>query len=222
MESSAQLSAKPSISQLETIKSAADDALQKLAESKAVVAKALERHEAYRGSARNLLLEARVELTKLTSRATAAERKLRTATEAVRTAHVQVVRVATKSAREVLRTAARTSQKSVDDLFEQLAEKKGEISESNFQKFVSSLKGHSLKKEEVKLVYKEFGRHGLKKPGFAKALQEFTKCEKDVTITDGFDLSVAANVRKLEQGELFEVLEGPKEAADTKTTRVRG
>merc|ERR550532_1635343 len=129
MESSAQLSAKPSISQLETIKSAADDALQKLAESKAVVAKALERHEAYRGSARNLLLEARVELTKLTSRATAAERKLRTATEAVRTAYLGVVKSATKQAREVLRSSARASGKTVDELFDLVSKGKPDVTE---------------------------------------------------------------------------------------------
>mmetsp|Transcript_93948 Transcript_93948/g.289726 ORF Transcript_93948/g.289726 Transcript_93948/m.289726 type:complete len:1988 (+) Transcript_93948:65-6028(+) len=213
---------KPSISQLEGVKGAADDALQALAEAKAAVARSLEKHEAYKGPVRNLLLEARVELTKLTSRATAAERRLRTATEAVRTAHAQVVKTATKQARDVLRSKARANKKSADQLFEELAVGKGEISEAAFNKFVNSLSGHGLGKEEIALVYKEFGRHGLRRPGFAKILQEFTKCEKDVAITDGLDVSTAKTLRKLEQGELFEVLEGPKEEAGTKAMRVRG
>mmetsp|Transcript_12353 Transcript_12353/g.33866 ORF Transcript_12353/g.33866 Transcript_12353/m.33866 type:complete len:1994 (-) Transcript_12353:112-6093(-) len=214
--------ANATIPQLESIKGTADEALQGLAEAKAAVARALERHEAYKGPVRNLLLEARVELTKLTSKATNAEKKLRTATEAVRDAHTKVVKAATKRAREVLRSTARSGKKSVDQLFDDVSKGKGEISEAGFQAFVKGLKGHGLKEEEVALVYKEFGRHGLRKPGFAKALQEFTKCEKDVAITNKLDLNVSTSIRKLEQGELFEVLEGPQEEPSSKVQRVRG
>jgi len=212
---------KPGIAQLESVKAAADDALQALAGAKAEVTRALEAHEAFTGSARNLLLEARVELTKLVARATAAERQLRTATEAVRTAYLSVVKTATRQAREALRSAARKLGQDVDQLFEKVSGGKGEITAAQFSEFVKSLPGLSLKQEEVSLVYKEFGRHGLRKLGLAKVLQEFARCERDTAITK--DLSASSLViRKLEQGELFEVLEGPKDDTEAQEKRVRG
>lgn len=212
--------AKLGISKLESLTSSADAAFLALAESKAVVSRSSERHESYKGPVRQLLLEARVELAKLTGRAGSAEKRLREATEAVRTAHADAVLKATKSAREVLRSKARAGKKSVDDLFEEVSGGKGEITEAQFQKFVEGLPNTGLSKEEVKLVYKEFGRHGLRKPGFAKALQEFTKCERQTAITEGVDAASSKVLRKLEAGELFEILEGPKEQGDLQ--RVRG
>jgi len=210
-----------SIQQLQSINKATDEALESLAQGQSVVTHALGQHEAYKGAARSMLLEARVELKKLSVRATTAERKLRAATEALRSAQAQMVKEATKKAREALRTAARKLNKTIDELFDQVAGGKDQITESVFLKFVRSLKGHSLKDDEVSLVYKQFGRHGLRKIGFVKALQEFTKCEKDVAITSGVDAK-SANVRQLEPGELFEVIEGPTQDAATKVMRVRG
>lgn len=205
-----------SIQQLQSINNSTDEALESLAQAQSVVTHALGQHEAYKGGARSMLLEARVELKKLAVRATTAERKLRTATEALRSAQAQMVKGATKKACEALRAAARKLNKTIDELFDEVAGGKAQITESAFKKFVHSLKGHGLKDDEVSLVYKQFGRHGLRKIGFVKALQEFAKCEKEVAITSGVGASSAV-VRQLEPGELFEIFEGP-----TQDMRVRG
>jgi len=168
-----------------------------------------------------MLLEARVELKKLAVRATTAERKLRTATEALRSAQAQMVKGATKKACEALRAAARKLKKTIDELFDEVASGKDQITESVFLKFVRGLNGHGLKDDEVKLVYKHFGKHGLRKIGFVKALQEFAKCEKEVAITSGVGASSAV-VRQLKPGELFEIFEGPTQDAATQVMRVRG
>jgi hypothetical protein len=211
-----------SIPQIKNLKREADAALQALVDGKAVVARTLESFEVFKGHTRNFL-EARVELTKLTARANVAEKRCSAATDAVRAAHTQVVRTATQQARSALRLAARKLGRSNDELFEELAKGLGEISEAAFIKFAKSLPEHGLASEQVSLVYNEFGPYGLKKLGFSKALQEFCRCDKEIAITDAFELGEhSSTVRKLKQHELFEVLEGPREDADSQLKRVRG
>merc|ERR1712060_810309 len=125
-------------------------------------------------------------------------------------------------ARNTLRTAARKLGKDSDQLFDKAAGGNSIITESQFAKFVGMLKEAGLTKEQVSLIYNEFGPHGLRKPGFARALQEFCKCEREIAITKDFDLNSSITIRNLEKGELFEVLEGPKEDAAMKVMRVRG
>merc|ERR1739844_354528 len=110
-------------------------------------------HESYKGSNRNLLLESRVELTKLSSRLSTSERKVRAAAEVVRKAHSQVVKKAALQARSALREAVRKSGQSIDALFDKLSGKKGEITEAQFLKFVMALPDLNLDAEKVSLVY---------------------------------------------------------------------
>ncbi|CAE8628687.1 unnamed protein product [Polarella glacialis] len=208
--------------ELEALKKAADEALESLSDAKAVVARLLASHEAHKGPSRNLLLEARVELTKLGSRANTAERKCRTATEALRTAHLQVVKTALMRAKNSLRIAFRKLGKGADEVYDQVAGKSSEISSEQFQKFVTSLPSHDLSPEQVTLLYNEFGKYGLRKPAFCKAVQEYCTCLREIAITDGFDISSSSTVRKLDKGEFFEVLEGPVEDAAAEVRRVRG
>merc|ERR1711904_634242 len=72
----------------------------------------------------------------------------------------------------------------VEDLFKKAAGGKEEMSEEQFGKFVSSLPDHGLSKEQVKLIYKEFGPHGLKKVGFARIVEEYCSCVQSITVTD--------------------------------------
>jgi len=73
----------------------------------------------------------------------------------------------------------------------------------------------------VSLIFQEYGPD-LKRSGFAKALQEFFSCIKPTAITEKLSIEGSATLRKLEQGEVFEVLEGPSEDAASKVSRVRG
>eukprot|EP00928_Gymnodinium_smaydae_P087302 TRINITY_DN71581_c0_g1_i1.p1 TRINITY_DN71581_c0_g1~~TRINITY_DN71581_c0_g1_i1.p1 ORF type:complete len:2009 (+),score=514.05 TRINITY_DN71581_c0_g1_i1:70-6027(+) len=206
---------------LAELRAKADAALQQLADAKAAVVRAGERLDASKGASEAVLLEPKVQLTKLTSRVTTAERKCLAATESVRTAFEQAVKAATKKAREVLRVAARQSGKTCDQLFTQVAAGKDEMSAAQFKSFVEGLPDHGLSKEQIDLAYNEFGRHGLKRVGFAKVIQEFKTCTAATPITSDFEKS-SKTVRRLEAGEVFEVLEGPRESADSSLSRVRG
>lgn len=207
-----------SISQLDGLKSDADGALSSILEAKSTISRLQEHHEVFKGS-RNLLLESRVQLTKQASRAATAERKLKGATEAVRVAYAQVVKEATLQARNSLRAAARKLSQSTDDIFEKVSGSKGEITQKQFSHWVKSFPDHNLKDDQVRLVYNEFGRHGLRRPGFAKLLQEFCVCEKAMDLTKDKDPS-SEKMRKLERTEMVEIVEGPLEIGDVK--RVKG
>eukprot|EP00811_Abedinium_folium_P036277 NODE_8_length_4602_cov_14.880894.p1 GENE.NODE_8_length_4602_cov_14.880894~~NODE_8_length_4602_cov_14.880894.p1 ORF type:complete len:1434 (-),score=594.45 NODE_8_length_4602_cov_14.880894:300-3986(-) len=209
------------LAELITMKTTADKTFQTLAEAKAAITKETDAHEVYKGASRNLLLEARVELTKLAARVTAAEAKVRTATEAAQAVYVEKVGQAKKNARDALRTSAQASRKDSDALFEQITGKKAEMTMVQFQEFMGTLRDHNLDAAQLKLVFQEFAPNGMRKPTFAKALQQFCTCARSIAITADFDM-LGGSVRKLEVGELFEVLEGPREDAEKQLERVRG
>jgi len=139
----------------------------------------------------------------------------------VRTAHSQVAKEMTGKARAALRSAALESGKTSDELFDEATGGKVEMTAGQFGKLVAKLPNHRLAADQISLVYKEIGSHGLRKSGFAKALQDFRRCVKIVAITESFDIE-SKQVRKLAMNEVFEILEGPKEDAETKVQRVRG
>merc|ERR1712194_652683 len=95
------------------------------------------------------------------------------------------------------------------------------MSAVQFNKLVKTLPNHKLTADQISLVYREIARHGLRKSGFAKALQDFRRCVKTVAVTETFDIE-SKQVRKLALNEVFEILEGPKEDKETQVQRVRG
>jgi len=209
------------INKLESLKTSADKALQALSEARGKVGQVSASLEARKGSSRATLLEARVELTKLGTNTGTLEKKLWASTEAVRVAHSQVAKEVIGKARDALRASALASGQTSDALFAQVAGDKAEMTADEFGKLVGSLPNHKLTPDQVSLVYREIGSHGLRKSGFAKAIQDFRRCTKVVAITETLDIE-SKQVRKLGLGELFEIYEGPKEDLETKVQRVRG
>jgi len=210
------------LAELEALKREADEALHSLNEAKVVVAKLLEAHDTYRGPSRNLLLQARVELTKLKSRTSAAERNCQSATEALRVAHAQVVKTTLFQAKNGLRTAFRKQGTPRDAAFESAVKGDAEqLSLPEFQAYASSLTA-DLTQEQVALLYREFGgKVGMTRPAFFKAVQEYATCIREVAMTEGFTISSSSTVRKIQTSELVEVLAGPEEDEESKVRRVR-
>jgi len=120
-----------------------------------------------------------------------------------------------------LRAAAIGSGKTSDTLFDAATGGKAEMTAAQFAALVKTLPNHKLTKEQISMVYREIARHGLRKSGFAKALQDFRRCVKTVAVTETFDIE-SKQVRKLALNEVFEILEGPKEDKETQVQRVRG
>jgi len=210
---------------LEGLREVADGALHALAEAKAKVTRVTEETDAYSGPNKSALLDCRVALTKLTARVGTSERRCRMATESVRAAYSRLVGAAAERAREALRAAVRQSGKEVDEMFDAATGGQGEMTEEQFVAFADSLPGEGHGGEQATLMFKELGgrpRGALRRGVFAEIVQEFYMCKKSITITDGFDVGKSTNVRKIDLGEVFEVLEGPREDSATQLTRARG
>ncbi|CAE6934653.1 Man1a1 [Symbiodinium natans] len=219
-QSASSLSGK-GLKELEALKKDADVALQALGESKEVVAKLLEAHDTYRGQSRNLLLQARVELTKLKSRAGAAEKRCNHATEALRIAHAQVTKTTLFRAKNSLRTAFRKQGLARDTAFDSAAKGADQLALPDFEAYVAGLPTEDLTQEQVALLFRQFGGGSMDRPSFFKVVQEYATCIQEVAMTEGFAISSSSTVRKIQTSELVEVLEGPDEDEETKVRRVR-
>ena len=87
------------------------------------------------------------------------------------------MKAATKRAAKALRAASRQSGKTMRRCSPACG--KGEISEKQFSSFVKGLpKQDGLDAEQAVFVFEGFGKHGLRKPGFAKMPKELYVCEK--------------------------------------------
>eukprot|EP00931_Biecheleriopsis_adriatica_P064024 TRINITY_DN38888_c0_g1_i1.p1 TRINITY_DN38888_c0_g1~~TRINITY_DN38888_c0_g1_i1.p1 ORF type:complete len:1979 (+),score=598.34 TRINITY_DN38888_c0_g1_i1:91-6027(+) len=206
--------------ELEELKKVADEALRSLAQAKATVGKLLESHEAHQGPSRQLLLQARVELTKLSNRVATTDRKCRSATESLRTVHTAVVRTATNRAKRDLRGGFRKLRTNANDAFERIAGKSQEVSKAAFLKFVSTFPD-KLSDEQASLVFEEFGKYRMGRIEFLKAVQEFSSCLREIDLTDQCSIEASNKVRKIDKSEVLEVVEGPQLDGDSKVERLR-
>jgi len=57
---------------------------------------------------------------------------------------------------------------------------------------------------------------------FRRIVRSFYKCIKDTVITDAMSIQTSKSVRRLELGEVVEILEGPVQEDSFKVLRVRG
>jgi len=207
------------MSELEAITAAYGEAMLSLAEAKKLVSHILDKHAAFKSS-RPILLQPRLDLTKLRSRAESQEKKCTEATRFAREAYDKHVKEASAKARTAVRLAARKAGQTGHEAFSKSTGGKAEMTEAQFQSYIATLPEHGLSEEEVALLFRQA------KPTswvpFSKLVQEYTICEKGVAITDGFDIGSSSTLRKLMEKESWEILEGPREDPETKVQRVRG
>eukprot|EP00438_Fugacium_kawagutii_P004497 Skav200096 [mRNA] locus=scaffold694:326558:340569:- [translate_table: standard] len=81
--------------------------------------------------------------------------------------------------------------------------------------------GIAVTEEQTSIVFEEFGKSGMNKISFLKAVQEYGFCIKDVTMTSSFSIEDSKEIRKLLINENVEILEGPKDDSEAKVARVR-
>jgi len=192
-------------SELDDLKQKADAALQAFTDAKAMVARAMKAQED-----RNMLLEVRLELTKLNSRVTTSERRCKSLVEPVIVAHQKVVGAALKEAQSKLRLAVRRSKKTSDALYDQFSKGAATMAEGQFNTLIKKLPEHKLSSREMSLLFRDFLAEGLSRLDLACLVQEFLVCDLPTTMTKAFDVRETATVRKVEPGELFQIVDGPK------------
>eukprot|EP00435_Cladocopium_sp_Y103_P066484 s548_g28.t1 len=145
--------------------------------------------------------------------------------ESISSSFEQVQRKQFRSAKMSLRFAFRRSGLTPDDAFQQVARGNSTISKEDFLGYVATLpEGQGdvpVTEEQASMVFDDFGKFGMKKINFLKAVQEYGVCSKEVTMTSSFTIENSERIRKLLIGENVEILEGSKEDDEAKVQRVR-
>jgi len=165
-----------------------------------------------------LIAEARKTLAGYMSKATSAEAKGSKLLAQVRDQCKSIV----KTLFGECSTKLRASTDSVEKLFEELAGPDGCIPEATLCKKLESLEGLSVKPEHAKLICHQMGAGGVGKYAFMRFLQRYYSAARATVITDEFDIDSCKIVRKVETGEIIELLEGPKEDTKAGLLRLKG
>lgn len=123
---------------------------------------------------------------------------------------------------ECIRKAAQKKGKTIEEFFDSL--KKGDkIPEAAFCKLLESLEvdGAALSPEISKLVCRKLEADGISKDVFMKYVVLYYKVVRTIAFTDNMDISACKTLRKGDEGEVVEVLEGPVTDESNGMTRIR-
>lgn len=166
--------------------------------------------------------EARREMAKSQQQLEELQGKAKSIVEAMQAAFDILVASTQGQVSDALRASIQARGTSIDALFMELAgSSRDHISEAALGAHLDGLQGLSLTAEQKRLLLDQGDSAQLSRRRFFKMLERFYKCVKDIAITSEFDIKSSSNVRKLEVGELLEVLEGPKGDETLGVTRVR-
>jgi len=123
-------------------------------------------------------------------------------------------------AAEGIRNHAQKKNLTIEKLFDSL-KKDDKIPEKAFSKFLASLEGLSIPAEHATLITQKLEADGISKDVFMKYVVLYFKVVKGIAFTDGKDVSKCKTLRKGEEGEVVEVLEGPILDEGSQMTRIR-
>jgi uncharacterized coiled-coil DUF342 family protein len=121
-----------------------------------------------------------------------------------------------------IRDAAHKKGKTIEELFVSMA-KGDKIPEEAFCKFLAGLEveGATLSADLSKLVCRKLEADGISKETFMKYVVIYYKVVRTIAFTDQMDITKCTTLRKGDEGEIVEVLEGPVTDAANGMTRVR-
>jgi len=169
------------------------------------------------------LLEAKKELAKMDQKAGAIERKCKSTMEAMVTACSNIVDSRCAEAAAAFREEVARRNITPDELFQQLVPPGDEkIPEAAFCRAVELLDGISFQPEHVKLLARHVEVGGIGRRAFLALIQQYYVVVRSIAITDDFEINKAKTIRKADNSEVIEVLEGPKTDDGKGLTRVKG
>eukprot|EP00929_Paragymnodinium_shiwhaense_P000251 TRINITY_DN1004_c0_g1_i12.p1 TRINITY_DN1004_c0_g1~~TRINITY_DN1004_c0_g1_i12.p1 ORF type:complete len:1731 (-),score=878.12 TRINITY_DN1004_c0_g1_i12:335-5527(-) len=114
----------------------------------------------------------------------------------------------TADVKTAIRKAA-SAKGNVEKLYLSLANKKDKVSTADMAKFLQTLDCLKGKAEHATLVASNIQKDGVSKYRFLTYAQLYYKVLKDIAFTDSLNLESCKTLRKAEQGELVELIEGP-------------
>jgi len=150
------------------------------------------------------------------------QRSVDTANDAVQAACEMVADAKIGEASSGLRSAVQSRGVTIEALYQEIAGGNEEqIPEDKFVQYIAKVKGFSATDEQKQLMLKKLGSGGVRRRNFFQMIERYCICVKDIAVTVDFDIKTSETTRKLEIGEMIEVLEGPKTDEDGGLTRVR-
>jgi len=120
---------------------------------------------------------------------------------------------------DAIRKYAASKKMSGEELFDTL-KTDDKMPEAAFVKLLSQLE-EPLSAEVAKLVSQKVEKESISKDNFMKFVVLYFKVVRGIAFTDGMDISSCKTLRKCEENEVLEVLEGPVEDEKNGMTRVR-
>jgi len=197
---------------LDSVRGDADEAMQAVLNARVLAGKAQAAHEAHKGRDK-MILDAWMQLMKLSTRIASTERKCRMATEVVNTALLQAEQKHTAQAKQAVRAAVRRSGSSCDELFEEHAGGATELEEGQLRALLEALPGLEVDVDKAISTLRAQlpADRGLRRAELMEVVHEFVVVRKGIAMTLEPELEKAQSLRILQAGELLEVLEGPRE-----------
>lgn len=166
------------------------------------------------------LARAKPEMTKMLGRVDVAVRKALASVDTIRKACATIASSRAPQVANALREDVQKRGITLDKLFEELAS--GErIPEEAFRARIQALAGVELTAEQAVLIARKVEAGGICRRKFLAFLQQYYIVVKAIAMTDEFDIGKAKTLRKAENEELVEVLEGQSIDEKLGMTRIR-
>lgn len=196
------------------------ESIRKLAEEVKTISK--EQQELLPKMAKGPMAEAKRDLQAIIVKSDKSRTLAKQRLDAVQTQCGTIIEARADQVANLLRKEAQEKSLSVEQLFALVAGGADRISEDAFCRHAQALMGAAFREEQVRLLCKTLERGGIGKRRFQTFVQQYFAVVRGIAITDVFDIKVAKTLRKAENEEVIELLEGPLDCEATKVTRVRG
>jgi hypothetical protein len=123
---------------------------------------------------------------------------------------------------QAIRDSAHKTGKTMEEFYTSL-QKGDKIPEDAFCKMLTSLEvqGSALSAEIAKLICKKLESDGVSKETFMKFVVLYYKVVRTIAFTDEMDITKCKTLRKGDEGEVVEVLQGPVTDEANGMTRIR-
>jgi len=170
--------------------------------------------------------EAKKQLKLLDTRIIEGKKKVNAVGQLVARKVKQLVKGSMEPSAEAFRKLAQKEGKSVDEFFdslkmEGLPPSEEKIEESVFCKMHESIQEPPVSSELALLVCRNLEAGGISRETFKKFCVVHYKCVKSLAFTDDMDISKCETLRKVFEGEVVEIIEGPVQDATNGMDRVR-
>eukprot|EP00927_Polykrikos_kofoidii_P021184 TRINITY_DN20135_c0_g1_i1.p1 TRINITY_DN20135_c0_g1~~TRINITY_DN20135_c0_g1_i1.p1 ORF type:complete len:1927 (+),score=457.77 TRINITY_DN20135_c0_g1_i1:93-5873(+) len=167
-------------------------------------------------------LDGKTDLNKLQGRVITCDKRLRTTTSVVKARCQQLAIGHLGDVGAAFRAAAQKREAALEDLFREIACGKDKLDQDAFCKYVLQLPGLEIPDDHVALIFKQMESDGMNLFSFLKMVQQFFVCVKAIAFTNLFTISGAKTIRRIEEGEIIEMLEGPTMEDGSAIARIRG